>query len=363
MGYAGTGLWVPANHYGEKCEDERSHIMKEAEIFWTDRAKMCAYADIKYLKIDWGYHGRDVEYRKLITDIMRKYSPGTKTEHVIGLFGEPYDPSPKRQNTERFRTFMELAKDTVKISDFYRTYDVLDELSEATTLMRIVKLAEVAAEADRDYLGIINVEDNPVIAAVFGMTTGIMRHKNRERYEDSINTLIWHRIAPPNRFEPTKLISGDTLACDVYKYNNDPSVWPYIGKKTIKQYAPSVISYNAPLAEVESCDEYTPFVINAKNSITGAYSVAVIEINKENKKYYPNVSVSVSGADINAPVGIFGKFEKLELCFEQNIEGKKVYMQKMSEYEAEEITEKVKIKGEKIEIADFNLRAAVLKII
>lgn len=364
MGYAGLALWIPANHYGEEYGEAREKYMKDAEAFWTERAKMCAYADVKYLKVDWGYHGRDVEYRKIITDKMREFSPNTMIEHVIGIFDQPYDPSLEVQKGEAFLKFMELAKDTVKISDFYRTYDVLEELSEATTLMRIAKLIDIKAEADEEYKGIINVEDNPIIAAALGMTMGIMRHKNKPRYDDVVNSLIWQRIAPPFRFEPNDFKYSGELICDSYKFNANPNEWPYLGDEAIEQYAPAVMSANAPLAEVCCDEEYTPFVLNSRNKITDAYTVAVLEINKNNEKYIPLADISVCGASANAPVGFFGKVKTLAVNFDTGIEGARVYLQHMTEEEARNITDCAKIKGNTLIVSGeiLNSRAAVIHI-
>lgn len=360
MGYAGLALWVPANHYGERCDDSEEKYMKDGEKFWTERAKMCAYADVKYLKVDWGYHGRNVAYRKIITDKMREFSPNTMIEHVIGIFDQPYDPYPEVQNGEEFSKFMQLAKDTVKISDFYRTYDVLEELSEATTLMRIAKLIDVKAESDILYTGIINVEDNPVIAAALGMTMGIMRHKNKPRYYDVVNSLIWQRIAPPFKFEPSDFKYSENMICDSYKFNGNPNEWPYLGNETIEQYAPAVMSVNAPLADVK-CDEgCIPFVLNSRNKITDAYTVAVLEINKDNEKYIPLADISVCGATADAPVGFFGKVKSLTINFDRKIDGAKLYLQHMADEEATDITDCVKIKENSAVIPGNILKAAAV---
>lgn len=350
MGYAGLGLWVPANHYGEKYRENREKCFADADIFWSGRAKMCAYADVKYLKVDWGYHGRDVEYRMLITDKMKKYSPSAFTEHVIGIYDQPYDPSPAAQNSDDFMQFMQLAKKTVCISDFYRTYDVLDEFSEATTLMRLAKLADIHARAADEYKGIINVEDNPVIAAALGMTMGIMRHKNKPRYNDVTDALIWQRLAPPAKFDPSKLKYSPKLICDSYSFHGNLNEWPYIGSETISQYAPSVMSVNAPLAEVCCTDEYTPFVLNSKNEITGAYTVAVIPVNRNNEKYTAPVDITVRGASVLHPIGIFGDFKILTVHFNESAEGKKIYVQPLGGNDAVPVTEQIKTNGAALQI-------------
>lgn len=350
MGYAGMGLWVPANHFGEQYNECKEKFMADGAAFWTERAKMCAYADVKYLKVDWGFHGRDVDYRRQMTEIMQKYSPGTMMEHVIGIFDQPYDPSPETQESPEFKDFMQLGKRTFEISDFYRTYDVTRELSEATTLMRISKLTEVKAKANDDCKGIINVEDNPIIAAALGMSMGIMRHKNTPRYDHVKKAIIWQRLAPPVRFEYDKLHFSSELVCDSYHYNTDPDVWPHIGNGVINQYAPAVMSLNAPLASVEKTEDMVPFILSSKNPETGAYTIAAVEINFNNEKYIPLTNVSVCNASAESPIGLFGRFKSIEINFDEIIEGKTVYMQKLTDSEATDITDSVDICGKTLKI-------------
>lgn len=57
---------------------------------------------------------------------------------------------------------------TLQISEAFRSYDVIDVMSEATTLDRLSYILKSAK-------GIVNAEDEPYIAASLGCANGIMR--------------------------------------------------------------------------------------------------------------------------------------------------------------------------------------------
>ncbi len=354
MGYAGLGLWVPANHFGEDCTKPKETRLKEAREFWEDKGRLCAYADVKYLKVDWGYHGRDVQYRMIVTEAVKKYSPNTQMEHAIGIWGEPYDPEPEVQKTDAFLDFMKLAKETFGISDVYRTYDVLLELSTATTLMRVSKLVDINVSAGEGLAGVVNIEDDPIAAAALGMSMGIMRHKDGTCYEDVEKALIWQRLAPPFAFDPSAITYSDMLLCDSMYFDGDPDIWPYVGQKTIRQYAPATMSRNAELAAVESRDETgeVPFVLTSKNLVTGAYTIAAVTRTIEERgKCIPLARVSTEGASADAPVGIFGKFAELNIGFDRDITSSRIYAQNLLADTAEDITSKVEISGNTLKLS------------
>lgn len=47
LGYAGLGLWIAP-------QEAEGYIYADSKEYWTERAKMCAKADIKLWKVDWG---------------------------------------------------------------------------------------------------------------------------------------------------------------------------------------------------------------------------------------------------------------------------------------------------------------------
>lgn len=342
LGYAGLGLWVPSNYFGEDVSEDYEERLKKAGAFWEERGKMCSYADIKYLKVDWGYHGRDIRYRSLMTEAVKKHSPSTLIEHVVGIFDMPYDPEPDKQESPEFLSFLDTAKRTFLVSDVYRTYDVVEKLSTATTLMRISKLFDVGAAAGDGLAGIINVEDDVTVAAALGMSAGIMRDPCGPYYGDVTKALVWQRFSPPWRLEAENCFHSDELLCDSYFFDSPEGVWPYVGQKTIKQYAPSCISRGVPLPDVDVSPHVNgknsengeraekPFVLASKNPDTLAYTVASLPRTAENKyKYRVPAKVTVKEAELTAPIGIFGTFEKLDIQFTEDLNNIRVFARDM----------------------------------
>ena len=331
LGYAGLGLWVPSNYFEEEPTADRATLLQKAKEFWTERGAWCAKADIRYLKVDWGFHGRDVEYRRIMTEAVKSQSPNTLIEHIIGIFDMPYDPGLDVQSSAPYRDFQALGHNTFAVADVFRTYDVVDTLASATTLMRVVKFFEEPFEVPSPLAGIINVEDEVVLAAALGMSMGIMRNTNAPCYLETVGALRWQRIAPPFRAASGQLQVSEELLCDRYFFDSDPEAWPYVGQKTIEQYAPARVSRCAPLPTVIADDEeHTPFVLCSKNPDTGAYSVAALSrVAPGRIKYRAPAAVTIMGAALDAPVGIFGSYRTLNIEFDRPIGEKRVLLQSL----------------------------------
>ncbi len=382
LGYAGLGLWIPANCFEEDRTWDRAKCFQEMERILTEKAKMCAYADIKYLKVDWGWHGRDVGFRQGMTNIFKKYCPDIIMEHVIGIFGPAYDCDPEEQVKKPYLDFLDIGRQTLMIGDAYRTYDVTAEFNYCTTLMRIAKLMNPEFRTAPEYAGIINVEDNPVIAAALGMAFGSMSNVDKPLFNDSLKAARFQRLAPAFRldegqhrkegdghFSPAfglgdgqNLFSKD-LFYDWYHYHKDPTVWPYIGDEVLHQYAPTKLSRNAPLAEVIPDEKgEAPFVLTSVNPITGAFAVATVARCMDDGFYFPQADVRADGALADKPVGVFGHFRSLSLHFDRPITGMKVYAQDLAKDEAIDITDRVTIGGGKYMLPDAVIEGNVLTL-
>ena len=80
---------------------------------------------------------------------------------------------------------------TLQISEAFRSYDVIDVMSEATTLDRLSYILKSAK-------GIVNAEDEPYIAASLGCANGIMRSPASkehvyagDRLQESVAAVRW----------------------------------------------------------------------------------------------------------------------------------------------------------------------------
>ena len=185
LGYAGVGLWVPSHHFHEDLNKSYGERQNDCIPIWEEIGKMCAFADVKYLKVDWGYHGRDVIYRSNMNKAVKKYAPDVIMEHVIGVLGNPYDePIEKLRDNNDYKVFMKTGVDTIKISDVYRTYDTVSDFADPTTLMRIAEMFDRNPETDKNLYGLFNIENSAVVSAALGMCTGLMRHVSKNGKDD-----------------------------------------------------------------------------------------------------------------------------------------------------------------------------------
>lgn len=96
---------------------------------------------------------------------LRKFARKNKN----GTTGRRFDS--RRFEKQSFgRRHLDSAREriTLQISEAFRSYDVIDVMSEATTLDRLSYILKSAK-------GIVNAEDEPYIAASLGCANGIMR--------------------------------------------------------------------------------------------------------------------------------------------------------------------------------------------
>ena len=245
----------------------------------------------------------------------------------------------------------------IAVSDVYRTYDVVRDFADITTLKRLSKLFEANVVTDKNLYGVINVEDSVIVAASLGMSMGIMRHYQDGHTDtnDIIKALKWQRMAPAFRFDDCENNFGTSLLYDSKFYGDDYIAWWHNKAETKEQNAPSVISRNAPFAVVYSQNaDDVPFVLNSKNTVTGAYTVATLGRLKNDSVEIPLCDISVSGADADKPIGVFGSYLSLEIAFDSDVVDRRVMAQNLMSDEAVDVTEQVSIKGNKIRI-DGNL--------
>lgn len=356
LGYAGVGLWVPSHHFHEDLNKSYGERQNDCIPAWEEIGKMCAYADIKYLKVDWGYHGRDVIYRRNMNKAVKKYAPDVIMEHVIGVFDKPFDePVEKLRDNESYKTFMNTGLDTIKISDVYRTYDTVTDFDDPTTLMRLAEMFVRKPETDKNLYGLFNIENSAVIAAALGMCTGLMRHVNMTGKDDEneyVKAVKWHRIAPAFRIDGSENFCGGEQLLDYKHYEPDDTRWWCHDEITVTQSAPSLLSRNAPLAEVAKDENGNmPFVVNSLNPVTDAYTVAAIpRLIDGIKTSYP-CDVALKGAKLCGKLGVFGYYKTLAVEFDEELTGAKVYAQNLLCGAALDITDKVEICGNTLKIS------------
>ncbi len=379
LGYRGTGLWVPME-CGEKEKKDNCYSMSlnEFKEYWTEKAKWLDYAGITYIKADWGNHQNSILYRKLLTEIIHDNSPKTEVEHVScdGFIANDFREALKDDERNEY------IRDLIRYSDYYRCYDVFNMFNTATTMNRLalaMLAADNACEAGRKT--IINVSEEPYLAAAAGCTMAIMSHPllrgvtlqlyperfdngmssgEYERsdyhvFDDTRRALKWQRIAPPFGVGATKFIISDSVLNDSWFFEKEPYPWrkdEYKVKGTkLIQNGPSIIARNTELPAVYAEDE-VPFVVVSKNPYTDVFTIATLNrtINHKLNNYTPKADIIVKNIDSGNPIGIFGEYKSLTLIFNNDISRRRIFGQDILSPEAEDITDSIKISGNRLVI-------------
>ena len=332
MGYGGVGIWVCANAVGEKEEN----CLSKAEMreYWKERAKWCDYAGVEYWKVDWGIYEHDIAFRKMLTEIVHEYAPNLKIEHSV--------PQDAWQFGTGNETIMDEYEGVLPISDYFRTYDVLSKLETAVTLYRITECVQAVESANASEC-ILNVEDELEIAAALGCSAGIMRHPKwmPERDNKIRAVLNWHKIAPPFPLGATPIKLSKQTLTDAYSFEGlQEGHWLYkiANGKTAEVVCPAIIARNTELPVVTSKGE-APFVVCSLNPCSGAYTIGFLKRTfggEENRELLCDAEIQLS--DFKAPIGIFGRFSKITVQFDESISGARLYMQKLDTEETFDIT-------------------------
>lgn len=305
LGYKGLGIWVCINCVTE--EEDNRFDEAYARKYWEERANWCKYADVKYLKIDWGIYGRDPEYRALVTESVRKVNPDIMIEHAL-----PFDAYNVGMNEEESEKIPKI----LKCSDFYRTYDVLEGLELSVTLARvygIVNLSEDKASTPC----ILNVENELKLGATLNSSVGVMSHPlwNNDVENHTKACTEWHKVSPPVpltnvRFSEEKLTDSKN-----YSYLKEGH-WLYNSMygKEIGISAPAVIAVNTDLPKVTYMED-NPFIIASENAESGAVSIGFLKRTYNNEcGFIKRIDAEISNAN-NAPLGVFGEFKTLSVNY------------------------------------------------
>lgn len=367
-GWRGAGLWIAAQRTGEKWNSDKIPAQQQYE-YWKERVLWCKYAGIKYWKVDWGAHLDDIQFRKMLTDIGRKYYPDLIIEHSMpssplnGLAldsktGEPIGGG--RMKDWKDKAFLSDLEKLIPLVDCIRTYDVIGHLENATTFDRIAYYLEIGKRSNSS--AILNGEDALYMCATLGMSCGVMRtplyppNKNGKIMDDSAEVaraVRWHRIAPAFALNASEInVSGEILKDS--QFFPKGSTWCTTADgKTVWQCAPAAIARGLPLPKVEAIGE-KPFVAVSKHP-NGAIAAGVFgRVTVRDGFRTPPADVFVDADISGAITGIFGNFKSITFNISPNIG--KVLAQDLASNKSVDITHLVKIAEGKITIGGEVLR-------
>ncbi len=335
LGYAGLGLWVSP----QMAYEPDNATLDDARAYWSERAKWCHEAGVKYWKVDWGKHGFDREYIEVMTDCVKELAPELYIEHAVAqwAFGGTFGPDDKvaKKMASNF-----------EVSDFFRTYDVCAPFVDDVTLCRLDALLSNIdlSKVKSGCLGYINIESSPVIAAGLCVNMGIMRESS-----NVLAALSWQRMAPPMSAFDAEYIKSERRLEDTRYGDAKADWWTGFNAETFVISAPAITARGTKLPIVEQMDE-PPFIMSSCHNETKAYTVASLHrVIDPNTHLIVPADVTVYPEEISAPIGIFGYFKALTAEFASKIpENAKVYAQCMLEDEAIDVTDMVKIEGNKL---------------
>ena len=333
-GWKGLGGWLCAQ------EASAASDASNPEAYWTTRLKENHKAGMAYWKVDYGRQERNQVWREQLTQLGRKYAPGMPIEHAYNY-------------------------PVIEKSDVFRTYDVEVVTAVPVTLQRVARLLKYKTQPGNQ--GLINCEDEPLIAVGLGCVIGVMRHpinkplpnglsdhvfpkagRNLKARLDEVNrALKWHRLAAPFAVNDDAQFSEQLLTDEWCLGEQETWVPHHHAGDTLRESAHAVISRCMPLPEVHTEGGLSPFVL-ASRYPNGAVCVATVErlLLEEHTWTTPRADITLQITDAKGPVGIFGFYRSLKLCYDKPLPPSvRIWAQDLIGKKPVDITSEVEMKG------------------
>ncbi len=366
-GWRGLGIWVASQAVGEGWQNYLSEA--ESEEYWKKRLIETNFAGVGYWKIDWGCHQFDVKWHQMIEKLAKIYAPELTVEHAY-----PYMPlnnfkySEEKQITDgRFLTdhVSENWKITAGISSVFRTYDVLAQLSQVTTVDRVATMLFKISETNC----ILNCEDEVYIAASMGLLMGVMRsgmnkkipvfnfdpQNVSQRLLEVVRAVRWQRIAPAfPACENEVKMSSEIIKEYCFFDNGDTWFGDALGK-TVLQSCPAVVCRGIDL-NIEYKEEQKPIILACRNP-NGAISMAALSRLSGNNQYRTPLCTPIFfDLNVSSPIGVFGNFYSVVLNYKKPLSGYSVWIQDLAADEAVCVDKEIFLNGNRLEIPGDLLR-------
>lgn len=312
LGWKGLGGWVCAQ------ESERACEVGSSEDYWRKRLCEANESGFAYWKVDWGKRATDLGFRRMLTDLGKKYAPGLTIEHAC-------------------------IKEVIPYSDVYRTYDVPAILSIPMTMR---KLADCLTDTDaaHGYAGLIDCEDEPYMAAAGGFCMGIMRHpysgalpcgradmsfpsvhRNvKTKMYEVVRAARWHRIAPAFGADARGLLVDTARLRDDWCFENtedeieawwlkNDKMFDHMSEQGMAASAPARIARGLPLPQVTEDEKGNVAYVLASRHPNGTVSVATLGRTRGRTYEIPLCRVTLDAGDATL-IGVFGEYRNLVIA-------------------------------------------------
>lgn len=365
-GWRGLGLWVAAQAAGETYETGFLNE-QQSDAYWTERLRWSAEAGVGYWKIDWGCRQFDPAWHRRVTALRDQYAPGLWIEHAHpaaaplnhvvfehgvqvsdGRFGS-WTPWPERWG------------DILRDADVFRSYDVLAQFSQVSTLDRLAELMR----RERAAHCILNCEDEAYLGAALGCALGVMRSglcrpipvfdfdpQGVSRRLCEIDRAVnWQRLAPAFALRETRSVyASRTLVTDPYTFREGETWMLGYLHRTVSQSCPAVVTRDLALRDIDCREADRPLLAGSLHP-NGAVAVAAVPHRCGGVYRTPAVSLTVPVSAPQAPVGLFGRFAEVTLAFDRPVDGLRVCAQDLAGDTAADVTARVRVTGNTVVVS------------
>jgi hypothetical protein len=408
LGWRGIGLWVACQESPAILKQQAAKYApsKNADepLYWVERMKWMAEADIEYWKVDWGTHDGNVAFRGKLTRLAEKYAPNLRVEHatVCAPFNTPLTPAQVRAARLRNASWVLLDqgdeqgrvcpkrlaqfKQRVPVSHVLRLYDITGQLGIPTMLDRVDQVL-ASFGPDHPTQCLLNCEIIPYIGAGLGCAIGIMSQPPKDatfhpqiisggretcdnllgevppgqsdamrlaplyldsRMLETVRTLRWHRIAPPFPVGGHATYTSSEILSDSWDLRSPPTWYSGGLKDVMTQRAPAVICRNIEPVTVEvsptnHAAPNLPYVVASRHP-NGAIAIATLGRVSPNWGYVnPGAVIRARVGTLTAPLGLFGLFHSVTLEAENITTNMTVWAQDLAGNKSVDITSKVRL--------------------
>ena len=350
-GWRGAAVWIAAQAKGENYGKARTWAPEKLRDYWRDRVLWSKEAGVAYWKVDWGVHGRDVAFRRMLTELARELYPELTIEHSVPMGAlNDYDARTDK-GTGAFANSdaKQLAEvdATLSFAGVFRTYDVV--IKPSTTIDRAAY--ELARGRALGAKGILSVEDDMTISVGLASAVGIMRWDNaahdvgsRSRWEP-VRAVRWQRIAPAVSMDALDVFVSKERQTDTVTFKPGSTWYQPVWGKTIVQSAPAIISRGIENPKVTPFDKngIAPYVMATLHP-NGSFALAMASRKTPDYNGTPRADVEVNLDCLGRKICLFGVNGnvRFRLGTTRPIE---VLAQDLAENEAIDVTDKVKIEN------------------
>ena len=355
-GWRGAAVWIAAQAKGESWRNKLS--LEELREYWKQRVLWSKKAGVSYWKVDWGVHGHEPEFRKMLSDLAEKYYPKLYVEHAVPSSPlNDFDIKTMQGSGEFSKTkpeILSIVDDTVKFSNVFRTYDTLNPIKSTTTIDRAAY--ELASGWKSGSRAIISVEDNMLLSVGLGAAVGIMRWDSIARDNGArwvvIRAVLWQRIAPAVPMNELEIFVSKERLEDEWTFKPNTIWYAPAWGKTVKQSAPAIVSRGIenPKVTPRNAGNMQPYV-QATLHPNGSFALSMTPrmTAGSDRIHNPRADVDVNLDCLNRKICLFGVNGDVsfKLAAGRQVE---VLAQDLLEKEAIDVSDRVKISGGKLTV-------------